>query len=657
MGAGLNDEPSRKRPRARTSPRGRFPKARTLMSDIQRIPLNKLVESEDNVRRTERKRGIEALAASIAAHGLLQNLTVTARDAGKYAVVAGARRHAALKLLVRQGARAKDWPVPCHVVDGEAAREASLAENIQRVDMNAMDEVEAFAALVDGGASAEDVAQRFGATLRHVEQRLALARLSPRIRAAYRKGELTLDVARAFCLDPDHAAQERVFKGLSKPISSTHAVRSALTQGRTPASDRLALFIGLDAYAQAGGRIVKDLFEDDVVLLEDGDILQRLALEKAEALRAAAAAEGWGWAEINLAGGHIEGCASERLRASQRKLTAKEKRRMTALEAEIERIDGELETLDDGERADALWTEREQLDQKRDDLQETTRIYDRALMALAGVVIGVDRDGKSQMVRGLIRRADLKAIEKLRRQAAASDDEDADNEGGAPVGSGLSKALTRDLTLARTRAIRAGVAGDGHVALALLVCVLSQRSAGNGDLVGPAITSTPRDFGDGEYLQSLKSARAMPETLAECLALDPAKLVACLAVLVAETVDLTHEGVSTSDEQRQRAGDALAAAIDLDMAAHLRPDAEFWARTPKQYALDALAETPGFAELPESARAAKLKTLTKLKKSEFAAAIARAFADSRWAPECLITPMRQGSFAVADPPQAISPTH
>ena len=203
--------------------------------------------------------------------------------------------------------------------------EASLAENVQRVDMNAMDEVEAYAALVDGGASAEDVAQRFGATVRHVEQRLALARLSPRIRAAYRKGELTLDVARAFCLDPDHITQERVFKGLSKPISNTHAVRSALTQGRTPASDRLALFVGIEAYTEAGGRIVKDLFEDDVVLLDDGDIIQRLALAKADALRDAALAEGWGWAEINLAGAHIEGCVSERVRATQRKFTAKEK--------------------------------------------------------------------------------------------------------------------------------------------------------------------------------------------------------------------------------------------------------------------------------------------------------------------------------------------
>ncbi len=630
------------------------------MSDIQHIPLNKLVESEDNVRRTERKRDIDALAASIAAHGLLQNLTVTERDAGKYAVVAGARRHAALKLLVRQGERAKDWPVPCHVVDAAAAVEASLAENVQRVDMNAMDEVEAYAALVDGGASAEDVAQRFGATVRHVEQRLALARLSPRIRAAYRKGELTLDVARAFCLDPDHTAQERVFKGLSKPISNTHAVRSALTQGRTPASDRLALFVGIEAYTQAGGRIVKDLFEDDVVLLDDGDIIQRLALAKADALRGAVLAEGWGWVGINLAGAHIEGCVSERVRATQRKFTAKEKRRMAMLDAEIERIDGELEDMEDGVAADALWNERDKLDQERDDITEGARGYDGAMMAHAGVVIGVDRDGKAQIVRGLIRRGDMKAIDKLRKQATPGDKPDDDEaDGGAPMGSGLSKALTRDLTLARTRAIRAGVASDGHVALALVVCLLSQQSAGEGDLVGPEISSTPRDFGDGEFLQTLKSARAMPESFGECLALNCEALIACLAILVAETVDLTHDGASARDDGRQRASDLIAAAIDLDMATHWSAGSDFWMRTPKQYALDALPEAPGLAELGEKERAAKLKALAKLKKSAFADTVAKAFAESRWLPECLITPMREGAFAVTGeaPEAAASPQH
>lgn len=629
------------------------------MSDIQLIPLNKLVESEDNVRRTERKRDLDALAASIAAHGLLQNLNVTARDGGKFAVVAGARRHAALKLLAHQGERPRDWPVPCHVVDDTAALEASLAENVQRLDMNAMDEVEAYAALVDGGASVEDVAQRFGATVRHVEQRLALARLSPRIRAAYRKGEITLDVARAFCLNGDHRTQERVFKGMSKPISSTHAVRSALTQGRTPANDRLALFVGLEAYEQAGGRIVKDLFEEDVVLLEDGDTLYELALAKIEKLREAAQAEGWGWSEINLAGGHIEGCAGERVRATQRKLAAKEKRRLNAFDAELERIDGALEGMEDDDGADALWNERERIEAERDQLLEETRVYDPALIAHAGVVIGIDRDGKPQIQRGMIRRADLKTIEKLRKVGKAPEDGDEDSEeDAAPIGSALSKALTRDLTLARTRAVRASVAGDGHVALALIVTILAQQSAGVGAFVGPAISSTPRDFGDDDAFALLKAQRSMPATLGECLALAPDELIHCLAVLVAETIDLVHEGANDRDGERQRSSDAIAAAIDLDMSAHWQADAAFWTRVSKQFALNALAGAPGLADLSDPARAAKLKALAKLKKAEFAEAVAKAFAGGRWLPECLITPVGEGAFVLADDaPQAIPQTH
>src|SRR5690606_38225375 len=109
---------------------------------------------------------------------------------------------------------------------------------------------------------------------------------------------------------------------------------------------------------------------------------------------------------------------------------------------------------------------------------------DPALMAHAGAIVGVDRDGKPTIQRGLIRRADLKALDKLRNKAKAGEDSSEDDEDeGAPAGASLSKALTRDLTLARTRAIRAGVASEVHVALALLVCTLTQQSLGSSDLV------------------------------------------------------------------------------------------------------------------------------------------------------------------------------
>jgi len=112
---------------------------------VTEIALNKLDVAEANVRRTGRGNGIEELAASIAAHGLLQSLVVrpTLDDGGaptgRYEVVAGGRRLAALKLLAKRKAFGKAGPVPCRVLDGEDAGEASLAENVVRLDMHPAD--------------------------------------------------------------------------------------------------------------------------------------------------------------------------------------------------------------------------------------------------------------------------------------------------------------------------------------------------------------------------------------------------------------------------------------------------------------------------------------------------------------------------------------
>ena len=126
---------------------------------IQLIALNRLVASPRNVRRQDRKADIDALAASIAAHGLLQNLCVARNENDKYEVDAGGRRLAALKQLAKQGVIPKDHPIPCNVVAVEQGVEISLAENVQRVAMDAIDEVEAYAALVAEGATPEEVAR------------------------------------------------------------------------------------------------------------------------------------------------------------------------------------------------------------------------------------------------------------------------------------------------------------------------------------------------------------------------------------------------------------------------------------------------------------------------------------------------------------------
>ncbi|MGA8499752.1 MAG: ParB/Srx family N-terminal domain-containing protein, partial [Xanthobacteraceae bacterium] len=131
--------------------------------NIQLIPLTQLVPSPANVRKTYAKTGIEGLAASIAVHGLLQNLQVRPATGDRFEVVAGGRRFAALKLLAKQKKIAADHPVSCEVRDGEDATEISLAENEMREAMHPADQFEAFRKLADEGKGPEEIAARLGA--------------------------------------------------------------------------------------------------------------------------------------------------------------------------------------------------------------------------------------------------------------------------------------------------------------------------------------------------------------------------------------------------------------------------------------------------------------------------------------------------------------
>ena len=177
------------------------------MTETLSIPLNKLVPWDGNVRKTGISNGIEELAASIAAHGLLQAPVVRKAKGGKYAVVAGQRRLIALRLLAPQGAIASDGEVACQLVADEAdAGEISLAENVVRMAMHPADQFEAFCDLVDRGVDIDAVATRFGVTESVVVRRLKLGRLSPVVLEAYRNGDIDLEDAQAFAISDDHAA-------------------------------------------------------------------------------------------------------------------------------------------------------------------------------------------------------------------------------------------------------------------------------------------------------------------------------------------------------------------------------------------------------------------------------------------------------------------
>ena len=192
---------------------------------------------------------MEELKASLLAHGLMQNLVVTDTGDGTYRVIAGGRRLEAIHSLQAEGKLPEDFAVPCQIVTEEHALEMSLAENTVRLAMHPADQFEAFAALIDQGESAAEVAERFGVEESLVLKRMKLARVAPELLAEYRSEGMTLECLMAFTVTDDHRRQLKVFKSLQDwQKDDPTAIRAALTEKMVEASDKLARFVGLDAY-------------------------------------------------------------------------------------------------------------------------------------------------------------------------------------------------------------------------------------------------------------------------------------------------------------------------------------------------------------------------------------------------------------------------
>lgn len=279
------------------------------------IPLDQILLSKLNARQTDRAVEIASLAESIAVHGLKQNLVVVpahfttsdvdepyegkGRWEGKFEVIAGGRRFQAMRLLVEQERLSPTYPVPCLVEERDQARETSLIENLERHAMNAADEFDAYAAIVarhsahpelpDANAI-EICAKRFGKTVKHVEGRLRLAALASEILEALRTEVIGVESAKAYASVDDHELQLKVFEAQKKASYQSHHpanVRGALRDKTLSIADARAKFVGLDAYAKAGGRIRGEMFMGtwgDEQRIVDVQLLEKMAKDKAEPL-------------------------------------------------------------------------------------------------------------------------------------------------------------------------------------------------------------------------------------------------------------------------------------------------------------------------------------------------------------------------------------
>jgi ParB family transcriptional regulator, chromosome partitioning protein len=279
---------------------------RITLSQSRDIPFNKLVLSQSNVRRVKAGVSIEELAQDIARRTLLQSLTVRpvldgdGNETGMFEVPAGGRRYRALELLVQQKRLARTAPIPCVVRTEGLAEEDSLAENVQRAPLHPLDQFRAFRDLREKGMSEEEIAAVFFVSVQVVKQRLKLASVSPKLLDVYAEDGMTLDQLMAFTVNLDHERQEQVWEALQRCHNKeAYYVRRLLTEGAVRASDKRALFVGVDAYEAAAGDVMRDLFQqDDGGWLQNPVLLDRLVAEKLEHEAAAVRSQGWKWVEV-----------------------------------------------------------------------------------------------------------------------------------------------------------------------------------------------------------------------------------------------------------------------------------------------------------------------------------------------------------------------
>ena len=190
---------------------------------LQTLPIEFLKPNPSQPRRHFNDDAIEELAASIRARGLLQPILVRPRSYENYEIVAGERRWRAA-----QRAGIPDVPVVIRDLDDKQAAEIALIENVQRVDLNPMEEASAYARLADVyGRTQDDISKAVGKSRSHIANMMRLVALPPKCRKALEEGALTMGHARALlgARAPDEALAAVLKQGLNVRDTETYVRR------------------------------------------------------------------------------------------------------------------------------------------------------------------------------------------------------------------------------------------------------------------------------------------------------------------------------------------------------------------------------------------------------------------------------------------------
>lgn len=171
---------------------------------ITKLPLQKVEPNPNQPRKSFDEEELQALADSIAEHGILQPLAVRALDGGFYQIIAGERRWRAARM-----AGLEEVPVVVLEADDRTVMELALIENLQRQDLNPMEEAEGYRVLMEEyGLTQEQAAARVGKSRPAVTNALRLLALPEEVRKMVEDGTLSAGHARAVLSLPNERLQK-----------------------------------------------------------------------------------------------------------------------------------------------------------------------------------------------------------------------------------------------------------------------------------------------------------------------------------------------------------------------------------------------------------------------------------------------------------------
>lgn len=201
----------------------------------QTLPLHKVEPNRDQPRQDFNEEELEALAESIRIHGVIQPLTVRELDSGYYQIIAGERRWRASRM-----AGLSEIPAVIIEADDKKVLELALIENLQRQDLNPVEEALGYQSLMqEHGMTQEDAAVRVGKSRSAVANALRLLNLPETILERLRTGALTPGHARAILSlksekKQQEAAQKIVALGLSVRQAELLCKNMSVTPRVTP---------------------------------------------------------------------------------------------------------------------------------------------------------------------------------------------------------------------------------------------------------------------------------------------------------------------------------------------------------------------------------------------------------------------------------------